>query len=685
MKILFKLKLIIATSFFALFSYSAQSATALTSGFLPAQGSTLQEIDAYIESRSQTTLINSVIASGAGGACQALGYADKLSSSPFTINGNTYSAYSCTGGTNPASGMAIKIKYCPAGQGFSLTPRNATGQNCSPCLSSEQVNDAGYCQSTNPQTACIENGGFWNSSSQSCETVPTCSNGEQYDPQTNTCNVPVSDCVNLDPNPIILSYIATDNSEVENLVLKPLSSYEYLAHQGCAYIIKTPPSNLDCFTSINDPSPKKGYCQQDYEPTFQDATNQVQAFTNLVKSTPDTCVGDEQGNQFGNCLLICNANEFRNDVTSTCDPKPTCDANQTYNATNNSCENNSCPAGQYRPTVNDPCQDEPTCKDGELSFQGSCVVQACPDGQYRTATGNDCVNIPVDQTYSTCEWSNIDTWLSSDSQVSQCTKDTFNTYVNPNTNKCMIFNGFHDTSSNLDCQFTQTKTANYWDTYCNTYINGVLASTLSTNQWQCANKTLANKGYINRNNFPTTPQFYQSPALATCPQNTSILANGFCQPDSCIANPNQSICNTGGSSGGGTTSADLTETNNLLNGTADIPDLDTKVSDYFQNLSNELDFETDANGFAVIHEDYAAQFDNFMENSGINAIYEQYEEINPLSQIVDAQCSYNVEWDGKNYSISICDEQDDIHTVISFMLFISLLFGLRDLIFERPQ
>jgi hypothetical protein len=685
MKILFTLILTIATSFFAPLSHAGL----ITKYFVCSSGSYdtstsgvhAQLLDECLSTKSNNELTNSSYTTAAS-ACLAYNSLYNTTSSFASVynNGNNYYKARCLQGTTPygsTNPLVVRVLLVPNGEGYTSTPRFLyPGQSTEVCGSSEATNDQGYCESTNPQTACLNNGGFWNSNTQSCETVPTCTNGDQYDPQTNTCNAPVSNCVNLDPNPIILSYIATDNSEVENLVLKPLSSYEYLAHQGCAYIIKTPPSNLDCFTSINDPSPKKGYCQQDYEPTFQDATNQVQAYTNLVKSTPQTCVGDEQGNQFGNCLLICNANEFRNDVTSTCDPKPTCDANQTYNATNNSCENNSCPAGQYRPTVNDPCQDEPTCPSGETSFQGGCVVQSCPSGQFRTDVGNDCVNIPVDQTYSTCDWSRIP--VSYGYRLSQCITDNFNTFVYPNTSHCTITQGYHDTTKNLDCSLgTKDFTLAELNDYCQVAGRQLY--------WECQNRELSLQGYSPTNNFPTTPVFIQNTStLSICPNNHSRLNNGFCQPDSCIANPNQSICNSGGSTGG-TGSADLTETNNLLNGTADIPDLDTKVSDYFQNLSSELDFETDANGFAVIHQDYAAQFDNFMENSGINAIYEQYEEINPLSQIVDAQCSYNVEWDGKNYPISICDEQDDIHTVISFMLFIGLLFGLRDLIFERPQ
>lgn len=80
--------------------------------------------------------------------------------------------------------------------------------------------------------------------------------------------------------------------------------------------------------------------------------------------------------------------------------------------------------------------------------------------------------------------------------------------------------------------------------------------------------------------------------------------------------------------------------------------------------------------------------DDMLENSGLDELFDEIIDSLPIQDLVEnnsSNCSYGFNLLGRPYDLSICQWQDQIHSVMAFILFITLSFGITALVFERPE
>lgn len=79
---------------------------------------------------------------------------------------------------------------------------------------------------------------------------------------------------------------------------------------------------------------------------------------------------------------------------------------------------------------------------------------------------------------------------------------------------------------------------------------------------------------------------------------------------------------------------------------------------------------------------------DMIDELGLDELFDEILDNLPIQQLIEtnaSNCSYGFSLLGKPYELSICQHQGTIHSVIAFLFFIALSFGIVSLIFERPQ
>lgn len=79
---------------------------------------------------------------------------------------------------------------------------------------------------------------------------------------------------------------------------------------------------------------------------------------------------------------------------------------------------------------------------------------------------------------------------------------------------------------------------------------------------------------------------------------------------------------------------------------------------------------------------------DMIDELGLDELFDEILDNLPIQQLIEtnaSNCSYGFSLLGKPYELSICQYQGTIHSVIAFLFFIALSFGIVSLIFERPQ
>lgn len=97
------------------------------------------------------------------------------------------------------------------------------------------------------------------------------------------------------------------------------------------------------------------------------------------------------------------------------------------------------------------------------------------------------------------------------------------------------------------------------------------------------------------------------------------------------------------------------------------------LDDYQQNIDS-------------LTEDFEDSFKQFLDGLPIQEALEQL-GLNPVSVIGSggSDCSMTFDFLGTTQTISYCQWQDQIHSIVAFFSFIMFLFGVREIVFERPQ
>lgn len=661
----------LVTLFYASFASAADSA-ALGNYIACPNVSSDAELIQCVTSKTQDELKAQDISSTTA-VCNSMG--DPSPNAQFTAvhNGNSLPSVSCKDANGlETNNKAAKFYYCGnINKGFTKSPRFASGQQCNFCPANSIIDSNGYCQSNNPEQTCIDSGKWWDIQNLTCEVKPTCSSSEVYNAQTNSCDPNPASCINQNLSNKYLSYKRTNDGTVSPFVEIPFSEYEYLASDGCVYNFVIPADIQQCWTYPTT-SDKSGYCSALYQPTYQDATNQAQEYQG-VPNTPESCPNGTL-NDFGSCItditVSCDSNtEWHNTVNNTCEPKAQCAADAVYLPEVNGCDN-SCPVGQSRPDSSSPCQQvlDDVCQDGFNCVNGVEFMDKCPSGTYRTGLKGSCVPVPSNRIESACINPEQVEW--------------------PNTKYCF------DPEPVPPYSYTSPTSGVVYENLQITCSTGTANQTLGICEGQTQTpNSIACKNVNQTNSSPLTYGYHisrcgiSSSKLRACENPNHILRDdGSCFPNGldCIANPENPLCEGAVSDGGST---DNTRLEDLLEGTASIEGHDEKLQSVFDDYDSTFgnEFEKDSNGDPVIDSEYLSAFNGFMENSGIKTLYDGYLELNPFTELSTASCSYSLTLNGETRLLDMCDDQADLHAVISFMLFIYLMFSLRDLIFERPS
>lgn len=504
----------------------------------------------------------------------------------------------------------------------------------------------------------------------------TCESG--YTEQAGACiqQTAIDACENTTEQDLV--YKATNNAEVKNPVLIPTSEYQDLCHDSCRFQLQGTVER--CFALISDTSPRPGYCQQSYTPTYQICTA-GEIYKASLQITPPadvtTCPTNHTLNDFDICTpdeLICPADQAPN-AQNICE-NVACQAGYIRETPESPCTSNACPAGQYRLDESSPCQQNPTCPTGQYGFNGQCQLTACPAGFFRSGDQNACAQLPVDQIYSSCP----DTF--NPVGVNKCATDNgvLSGGHKPSVNKCQYVATFND--DGYLCTVTATKTQSQ--------LSAEVDSQCATNPslFQCSNKQRYLDGY--RSNYGYTGA---TTVIATttpvCPLNHSLQSNGFCRPDICASQPDSlPACSagglyTGGGSTGGGSTVDMAETNTLLTNIKkllDGTDIDGTISDGLGDTLTQLQQDAFTTNLAAL--------ETWFDESPIVEAFESILPESPWQAIEDGSngdCMYESQVLGHTFNLSLCDNQQVIHPLIAFMMFIAVSWGIMILIFEKDN
>lgn len=564
----------------------------------------------------------------------------------------------------------IRYRYCT-----STTP---TGTTCS----SSALNIFPTCPTNSTfnttNITCTCNSGYTEQNGTCIQpaTPPTCTSPQVLNTTTNQCENPINYCDNTTNQQF--DYKATNNAEIENITLLGVETYEYLCYDTCKYQVTGNPTR--CYVLANDTSPRPGYCEQSYTPTFQncDAGEAPNALILTPPADVTTCPTNHTLNSFDVCTpdeVICPADTELNSQ-NVCENKPCSIGYERLTEQSQCTPIPPCPTGQYR-NAQDTCQTNPTCPNGQYSIHGSCQTTKCPNGQYRAGNNNECINIPNGQILSTCT-----DYPAVGQQLSQCAIEGGfqNGGNNPNTTTCTVVQSFGN--GRIKCVVSKSPTldAELDSTRCD--------SPAEQDDWECQNKDAAKKGfrYLNTNQIP--PDVITTTTQAYCPANHTIQTNGFCRPDECINNPSFSpACSSNGLFQGGVSggTGDLTETNSLL----------TNIKEFLNPPENPD--QSSKEGFqegVTLAETNALQkantlINDFIDNNEILDAYQSILPVSPWESLADEagtqSCVLETSVLGHAFNLDLCKTQESLHPLITYFLFILVSIGVFNLIFERPQ
>lgn len=526
-------------------------------------------------------------------------------------------------------------------------------------------------------TTCECNSGYVESGT-SCvpaETPPTCTAPQVLNQSTNQCETPINQCENTTEQDLV--YKATNNAEVKNPTLIPTSEYQDLCHDSCRFQLQGTVER--CFALMSDSSPRPGYCQQSYTPTYQICTA-GDIYKASLQITPPadvtTCPTNHTLNDFDICTpdeLICPADQAPN-AQNICE-NVACQAGYIRETPESPCTSNSCPAGEYRPTETSPCETNPSCPTGQYSLSGKCEYTACPAGTFRLSANSDCAPIPAEQLYSSCSETTLQ-----NTKFSKCALDAgiLPPGNNPSSNTCKELTSFSVNGLRCDVRQPLSPTRDALVAAC-----GGNSTTFS-----CVNVDLWIDGYRSYSNLNGSPSSTNTPAL--CPANTILQSNGFCRPEECISQPDFSpACSAGGlfnSSGEETdeeTTGDLTETNDLLTNIKNLldgTDTDGSISDGLGDTLTQLQQDAFTTNLAAL--------ETWFDESPIVEAFESILPESPWQAIEDGtngDCMYESQVLGHTFNLSLCENQQVIHPLIAFMMFIAVSWGIMILIFEKDN
>lgn len=242
-------------------------------------------------------------------------FATFANANPFNpnIRFGTSSSDTCSTAVNTSASLLYSSKQqaCVANNSTHTgTPTIGTacnGSNIGRCTTSANATTSTRvvprlqcpANSTVTGSQCTCDAGYTHSNGSCINT--SCQSPQVWNAQTLQCENPAGLCDNTTNQ--VFDYLATDDADSQNIVLKPVSSYEYLCNASCKYYLDG--NTNRCYVLANDSPPRAGYCEQNYVPTFQSCTVGIETPAPLEHTPPadiTTCPTNHTLNAFDVCI-----------------------------------------------------------------------------------------------------------------------------------------------------------------------------------------------------------------------------------------------------------------------------------------------------------------------------------------------------------------------------------------------
>lgn len=420
----------------------------------------------------------------------------------------------------------------------------------------------------------------------------------------------------------MFDYLATDDADSQNIVLKPVSSYEYLCNASCKYYLDG--NTNRCYVLANDSPPRAGYCEQNYVPTFQSCTVGIETPAPLEHTPPadiTTCPTNHTLNAFDVCIP----------------DNISCPPDQAVN-NQNICENVACQNGYERATPTSTCQPAPCpngyncvdsladCLDGQYSFTFKTFVSANSYARIcaNLDTSGRCVLSsqfpPINKIGGNCPSDYL--------PISNNNFCVHSAQTSMSTNSCNL------KSATTEAQSLCSQQTRFWNASTSTCEDFISCTSLQTLN-------------INTN---------------TCTTNsTSNGTGGDCtnEPEKCNLLTNIRDLLEGDSLSGVDKAADV---DGLIDSITTRQE--TVFTTGLENLENWL---TDS---AVL----TTYMDLLPDNP-----WQQ------ITDGANGSCTYETQLLGRSFNFTLCEHQNVIHPLIAFLLFMGVTWGIFRLIFEKDN